>query len=92
MVLVSRELTDENLAKVRALRDIAARIGITERAAQRIVADLVDTGYLERERVGRRNVYRADLTRHLRHQLEAPYTVGALLTALSDERPLRAAQ
>ena len=39
------------------MRDIAAQIEITERAAQRIVADLIEAGYLERERVGRRNRY-----------------------------------
>jgi DNA-binding MarR family transcriptional regulator len=39
------------------VRDIAATISITERAAQRIVADLVEAGYVERTREGRRNVY-----------------------------------
>lgn len=39
------------------MRDIAANVQITERAAQRIVADLVDAGYVDRERVGRRNRY-----------------------------------
>jgi DNA-binding MarR family transcriptional regulator len=39
------------------MRDIAAQIQITERATQRIVADLIEAGYLERERVGRRNRY-----------------------------------
>ncbi|MBV8430862.1 MAG: MarR family transcriptional regulator [Solirubrobacterales bacterium] len=39
------------------MRDIAADVRITERAAQRIVADLVQAGYLDRERVGRRNRY-----------------------------------
>lgn len=39
------------------MRDIAANVQITERAAQRIVADLVHAGYLDRERVGRRNRY-----------------------------------
>lgn len=39
------------------MRDIAADVEITERAAQRIVADLVEAGYLDRERVGRRNRY-----------------------------------
>ena len=39
------------------MRDIAAHVEITERAAQRIVADLVEAGYLDRERVGRRNRY-----------------------------------
>jgi DNA-binding Lrp family transcriptional regulator len=40
------------------IRDIAAHVDITERAAQRIVADLVEAGYIERERLGRRNLYR----------------------------------
>ena len=74
------------------LRDVAARVGITERAAQRIVADLVEAGYLERRRVGRRTVYRADLDRSLRHPLDAGHSVGDLLAALADVRPLRAAQ
>ncbi len=39
------------------LRAIAARVGITERAVQRIVADLEDGGFLVRERDGRRNRY-----------------------------------
>lgn len=39
------------------MRDIAADVNVTERAAQRIVGDLVDAGYLDRERVGRRNRY-----------------------------------
>lgn len=45
------------------MRGIAADVGITERAVQRIVADLIEAGYLDRERVGRRNRYtiQADL-------------------------------
>jgi DNA-binding MarR family transcriptional regulator len=39
------------------MRDIAADVQITERAAQRIIADLIGAGYLDRERVGRRNRY-----------------------------------
>jgi predicted transcriptional regulator len=39
------------------MRDIAADVKITERATQRIVADLVNAGYLDRHRVGRRNRY-----------------------------------
>ena len=39
------------------IRDIAATVGITERAAQRIVSDLVNAGYVERAREGRRNTY-----------------------------------
>ena len=45
------------------LRDLADGIGVTERAAHRIVSDLVDSGYVQRDRVGRRNSYevRTDL-------------------------------
>jgi DNA-binding MarR family transcriptional regulator len=45
------------------MRDIAATVDITERAAQRIVSDLIDNGYVERTRAGRRNEYtvRTDL-------------------------------
>jgi predicted transcriptional regulator len=39
------------------LRDIAERVGITERAAQRIVSGLIESGYVESQRVGRRNSY-----------------------------------
>lgn len=52
------------------IRDIARLLDITERAAQRIVADLSKTGYLEHEREGRRNVYsvKTDLPLHLPFQ------------------------
>ena len=43
-------------------RDIADAVGITERAAQRIVADLVEAGYIESARVGRRNHYTINRT------------------------------
>jgi hypothetical protein len=60
-------------------RDIAARVGITERAAQAIIADLVEGGYVKRTRVGRRNHYEIDLDRPLRHPVEQPHTTGELL-------------
>jgi hypothetical protein len=66
------------------LRDIAARVGITERAAQGIVRDLVDTGYATRTRVGRRNVYALKLDRPLRHPLERDRQIGDLLEILQD--------
>lgn len=64
------------------LRDIADQVGITERAAQSIVGDLVREGYLVRERVGRRNRYRIDPDQPLRHPLEDQHTVGELLDVL----------
>jgi MarR family len=64
------------------MRDIAAQLNITERAAQRIVADLVRAGYVQRERDGRRNRYRVrtelPLTLPIRHEIQ----VGSLLAAL----------
>jgi predicted ArsR family transcriptional regulator len=50
------------------IRDIAAGVGITERATLSILADLVNDGYVDRERIGRRNHYRVDASKRLRHQ------------------------
>lgn len=65
-------------------REIAARVGITERAAQSIVSDLVEAGYLSRERVGRRNHYRIHPDLPLRHPIEHEHSVGELLVALGE--------
>lgn len=65
------------------LRDVATNVGITERAAQRIVADLVDTGYLSRERLGRRNHYKLHPELALRHPNELNQDVGSLLDLLT---------
>lgn len=67
------------------IRDLAARVGITERAIQRIIADLEEAGYLTHEREGRRNLYRVRANRPLRHPVEAHQTVAALLLALRNE-------
>lgn len=61
------------------IRDVADRVGITERAVQLIVNDLVVDGYLERVRVGRRNTYRLTGDRPFRHPVEAGHTVDELL-------------
>lgn len=61
------------------LRDIAERVGITERAVQGILADLEDGGYLRRERVGRRNHYRLKRGGRFRHPSEAGASVDALV-------------
>ncbi|WP_222720871.1 helix-turn-helix transcriptional regulator [Actinomadura sp. HBU206391] len=61
------------------LRDMAARAGITERAAQAIVTDLEQAGYLTRVRVGRRNHYTIDSTRRFRHPAEADHRIEGLL-------------
>jgi predicted transcriptional regulator len=63
-------------------RDIAQRVGITERAAQRIVADLVESGYVESERVGRRNRYRINTDTAMRHPAQDGHEIGELLKLL----------
>jgi hypothetical protein len=65
------------------LRDVANAVGITERAAQRIVTELVDDGYLERSRVGRRNTYRINPNRPLRAPFDNGRQVQELIVALS---------
>lgn len=66
------------------LRDVAHRVGITERAAQRIVADLVTEGYLHRERIGRRNHYQVHTDAPLRHPVERSNEISALLELLTE--------
>jgi DNA-binding IscR family transcriptional regulator len=67
------------------LREIGERVGVTERAAHRIVSELSDAGYITRERRGRRNHYA------IRHDLPLPdeivrsQRVGDLLRALSED-------
>jgi DNA-binding Lrp family transcriptional regulator len=68
------------------LRDIAEMVGVTERAAQRIVRDLVEAGYVRRERVGRRNRYVVNSHAPMRHPAQSEFEVGALLRVLRPER------
>jgi DNA-binding MarR family transcriptional regulator len=64
------------------LRDVATAVGITERAAHRIVSELVEEGYLLRERQGRRNRYQVKTKLPLRHPLAEEHEVGDLLEVL----------
>ncbi len=63
-------------------RDIAERVGITERAAQRIISDLIAAGYITRTKVGRRNSYDVNRSGHLRHRLFQDVEIGPLIDAL----------
>ncbi len=72
-------------------RDIAERVGITERAAQAIIADLAAEGYITRTREGRRNRYEVHPSAPLRHHLEHDTTVGELLVTLGRLTPRAAA-
>jgi predicted transcriptional regulator len=64
------------------IRDIADLLGITERAAQRIVADLASTGYIDRERDGRRNLYHVRTHLPLRLPFQGDLDVRSLLAIL----------
>ena len=62
--------------------DVAEMVGVTERAAQRIVKDLAEAGYVKRERVGRRNRYVVNPHAPMRHPAQSEVEVGELLRLL----------
>lgn len=74
------------------LRDVAAQVGITERAVQKIVKDLQDAGYLEISKHGRRNRYRINNRKALRHVIQSGCTVGQMLSLFDKPRPAPAAK
>lgn len=61
------------------MREVAQLVGITERAVQRIIADLERAGYIARGRNGRRNHYSIRTDLPLRHPLESHQPVAALI-------------
>jgi hypothetical protein len=65
------------------LRELGATIGITERAAHRIVSDLAAAGYLVRERHGRRNRYTIDADLPVPDPLARTPKIGELLELLN---------
>jgi predicted transcriptional regulator len=70
------------------LRDIAQTVGVTERSAHRILTELVEDGYVVRERTGRRNVYKVNPELPLRHPLTQETEqrrIGDLLEVLLGE-------
>ena len=67
------------------LREVATDVGITERAVQRIVAELVEAGFLKRRRVGRRNQYAVNRAGEMRHPAQFGHDIGALLDLLELE-------
>ncbi len=64
------------------VREIADRADLTERQAHRVLSDLVDSGYVQRERHGRRNRYRVNDALPMRRTSVADRRVGELLEAL----------
>jgi MarR family len=74
------------------LRDIAARLGITERSAYGIVTDLTAAGYLSKRKDGRRNRYQIQAHQPLPEPTSRERTVGevlALLTASGPDQPAK---
>jgi DNA-binding Lrp family transcriptional regulator len=69
------------------MRDVAERVGITERAVQRIVAELEAAGYVTRTREGRRNTYEVNGSLPLRHPVEGHQNLDALIKVILKNRP-----
>ncbi len=67
------------------LREVANRIGITERAVQRIIADLETGGFIEREKIGRQNHYKILIKKPLRHPIESHRTIGDLIELICEQ-------
>jgi predicted transcriptional regulator len=65
------------------LREVAFRVGITERGVQRIVQELEDGGFIRREKAGRKNHYQVLTDQPLRHPIEAHRTIGDLLQLIN---------
>jgi DNA-binding IclR family transcriptional regulator len=64
------------------VRDLSARAGLTERQTHRVLNDLVDEGYIMRERIGRRNRYRVNERASMRHPAVKNHRIGELLSVL----------
>lgn len=71
------------------MRDLAERVGITERAVQRIIDDLAAGGYLRIEREGRRNRYEINQSLPLRHPVESHCAVAGLIGFVQGKRATR---
>jgi len=69
------------------LRDVAAEVGITERAVQKIVRDLQDGNMVSITKNGRRNRYQIHTRQSLRHDLEAHCTLGDLIDFVNESKP-----
>lgn len=65
------------------IRDLSIRVGITERAVQNILNDLVEAEYLQRQRVGRHNTYLLSPKKALRHPVESHRSLGDLVRLIS---------
>lgn len=69
------------------LREVADRVGVTERTAMRLITQLDDAGILSRVKRGRRNEYEIVHNQHLRHPIESHCTVNQMLNMILNSRP-----
>ena len=76
LVCLSREPTSR-------IRDLADEVGITQRAVQRILAELVQDKAVAIRKEGRRNIYTINPRKCLHHPLESKHTIGEILAILS---------
>ncbi|HEY5775185.1 MAG TPA: winged helix-turn-helix domain-containing protein [Xanthomonadales bacterium] len=67
------------------MREIAVQVGITERAVQRILAKLINSGVVRIRKEGRRNHYELDLNQQLRHPLESHKTIGEFIKLIDKQ-------
>lgn len=72
------------------MKDVAKEVGITERAVQQIIADLVEEGYITRIKEGRCNIYQINKNEHLRHPIESKCLINSFINLIfEDEVPLK---
>lgn len=67
------------------MKDIATKVGITERAVQRIIADLRSEHCIEQQRRGRRNQYQIRRENPLKHPIEAHRRIADLIRLIYDD-------
>jgi len=79
----STGLSPRSMKVQMTVRELALRVGITERSVQRVLADLVESGVVVRSKEGRGNRYEVEGSFQLRHPLESERSVGELLELLA---------
>jgi predicted transcriptional regulator len=68
------------------LREVSFKVGITERAVQRIIADLDDDGFLKITKQGRRNHYEVRSRKNLNHEIEKKCKISDLIKLIQNQK------
>ncbi len=71
------------------VREIAIKVGITERATLKLISDLVADEIVTIEKDGRNNVYSVNLDKHLRHDIEKECTVGEIIKTIRKAKSIK---